>query len=291
MCFAYKQEKGKLDSRCEQGVFVGHDKNSPAFLVYYPDTERVQKHRLVKFTTKEANEKETQTSESYIEYNDREAHPKVNNSEENVDDDKIQNVPGQEMQSGVSGALPEQSENTQPGKDTKTVKRRNPQRIRKKPAHLQEFETEDTVDKLQTCVDSYYRAVCDIPQTYQDAIASTKSSQWKNAMNEEMRSLEENETFSLTKLPPGKQAVGGRWVYALKNGIDGSDKYKARCVAKGYSQKPGIDYEETFSPTADLTSVRVIMQKAAQEDLILHQMDVKTAYLHAPIDCELYRAT
>ena len=56
-------------------------------------------------------------------------------------------------------------------------------------------------------MDSCYRAVCDIPQTYQDAIASLF--QWKNAMNEEMQSLEENKTFSLTKLPPDKQAVVG----------------------------------------------------------------------------------
>lgn len=80
----------------------------------------------------------------------------------------------------------------------------------------------------------------------------------------------------------------GRWVCALKSDIDGSDKYKARFVAKGYSQKQGTDYEETFSPAADMTSVRLIMQKAAQEDLVIHQMDVKTAYLHAPIDCEIY---
>lgn len=70
--------------------------------------------------------------------------------------------------------------------------------------------------------------------------------------------------------------------------MDRSDKYKARYVAKGYSQKYGVDYEETFSPTANMTSVRVLMQKAAQENLILHQMDVKTAYLHAPIDCDIY---
>ena len=82
--------------------------------------------------------------------------------------------------------------------------------------------------------------------------------------------------------------MGGRWVFALKTEIDGSDKYKARFVAKGYSQKQGTDYEETFSPTADMTSVRVVMQKAVQDDLVLHQMDVKTAYLHAPIDCEIY---
>ena len=173
---------------------------------------------MVKFTTKTANEKGTQTSEPHKGYGDRDVHQN-SNSEENVVDDKMLNVPGQEMQSGVSGTLPEQTESTQPGRVTETINRNNPQRIRKKPTYRQEFETEDTVDKLQTCVDSCYRAVCDIPQTYQDAIVSTKSKQWKNAMNEEMQSLEENETFSLTKLPPGKQAVGGRWVYALKSDI------------------------------------------------------------------------
>ncbi|KAK5892937.1 hypothetical protein CesoFtcFv8_013279 [Champsocephalus esox] len=69
-------------------------------------------------------------------------------------------------------------------------------------------------------MDFCYRAVCDIPQTYNDAIVSAKSRQWKNAMDEEMRSLEENETFHLTQLPPGKKAVGGKWVYALKSDID-----------------------------------------------------------------------
>ena len=287
VCFAYKQEKGKLDSRCEQGVFVGYDKNSPAYLVYYPDTERIQKHRLVKFTTETAMEQGTQTPESHIQC-DSEVHPRVN-KDVNVDDECV-NVQNQGIQSGASGALSEQTERTQPGKATETVNRRNPLRARRPPGHLKGFETEfeDTVDKLETCVDFCYRAVCDIPQNYQDAIVSPKSKQWRKAMDEEMRSLEENKTFSLTQLPPGKQAVGGRWVYALKKDIDGSDKYKARFVAKGYSQKAGTDYEETFSPTADMTSVRVVMQKAATENLVLHQMDVTTAYLNAPIDCEIY---
>ena len=284
-CFAYKQEKGKLDSRCQEGIFIGYDKNSPAYLVYYLDSEKVQKHRLVKFTTKTVKEKETQTSESYTQYGDRDVQPWTDDSEKR---DGGENVPDQDIQGDISETLPEQTECIQPGKTTENVIRRNPPRIRKKPVRLQEFETEDAEDKLQACVDSCYRAICDIPQTYQDAIVSTKSRHWKNAMNDEMRSLEENETFSLTKLPPGKQAVGGRWVYTLKSDIDGSDRYKARFVAKGYSQKPGTDYEETFSPTADMTSVRVVMQKAAQENLILHQMDVKTAYLHAPIDREIY---
>ena len=77
-------------------------------------------------------------------------------------------------------------------------------------------------------------------------------------------------------------------MYALKNNVDGSNKYKPRYVANGYSQKGGLDYDETFSPTANLTSSRVLMQKTAQENLIPHQIDVQMAYLHAPIDCEIY---
>ena len=69
---------------------------------------------------------------------------------------------------------------------------------------------------------------------------------------------------------------------------NGSKPYKARFVAKGYSQKEGIDYHETFVPTAQLTSVRVVMQLAAKNDHVLHLMDVKTTYLNAPIDCEIY---
>lgn len=59
VCYTYKQNKGKLDSRCDRGCFVGYDKNSPAYLVYHPDTNKVQKHRLVKFVSKAAVEKQT----------------------------------------------------------------------------------------------------------------------------------------------------------------------------------------------------------------------------------------
>lgn len=113
-------------------------------------------------------------------------------------------------------------------------------------------------------VDCCYRLVSNVPRTFSEAITSPNSKQWSHAMDEEMESLSENDTFTLTKLPEGKKAVGGRWVYALKTNVECcSDKFKAHYVAKGYSQKFGVDYDETFSPTANLTSVRVLMQKAA----------------------------
>ena len=81
---------------------------------------------------------------------------------------------------------------------------------------------------------------------------------------------------------------GGEWVYTTKQNQDGIVSFKARYVAKGYNQVKGIDYQETFAPTANITSIRVLMQLAVNHDLVVHQMDVKTAYLHAPIDQEIY---
>lgn len=107
-------------------------------------------------------------------------------------------------------------------------------------------------------------------------------------MEDEINSLKENDTFELTTLPRGRNAVGGKWVYAMKENDEKGKIFKARYVAKGYNQIEGVDYHKTFAPTANLTSVRALMQVAVQTDYIIHQMDVKTAYLHAPIDEEIY---
>jgi len=80
--------------------------------------------------------------------------------------------------------------------------------------------------------------------------------------------------------------VGGCWVYTVKENDEKT--YEARYVAKGYSQVKCVDYHETFALTINFTSMRILMQLAAQYDLILHQMDIKTAYLNAPIDCEIF---
>lgn len=77
-CYTYKKDKGKLDSRCDQGPFVGYDKNSPAYFVYHPKSEKVQKHRLVKFVSKMNVEKETQTVEAETDENDKWERP-INN--------------------------------------------------------------------------------------------------------------------------------------------------------------------------------------------------------------------
>ncbi|KAH9289634.1 hypothetical protein KI387_033751, partial [Taxus chinensis] len=81
--------------------------------------------------------------------------------------------------------------------------------------------------------------------------------------------------------PTDRAVVGSHWIFKIKHGVDGSiEKYKVRFVAKGFSQKEGIDYEETFSPVARYTSIRAVISFAMQMGWQIHQMDVKTTFLN-----------
>lgn len=108
-------------------------------------------------------------------------------------------------------------------------------------------------------------------------------------MEEEMAALEENQTWDLVDLSAGKAAIGCKWVYVVKMNPDGSvARLKARLVAKGYAQMYGVDYTETFSPVAKLTSVRIFISLAAINHWPLYQLDVKNAFLHGDLSEEVY---
>eukprot|EP00253_Pinus_taeda_P032276 PITA_32276 len=108
-------------------------------------------------------------------------------------------------------------------------------------------------------------------------------------MKDEMLALSKNGTWDLVELPKDRKTVGCKWVFKLKRGVDDTeDRYKVRLVAKGFSQKAGIDFHEIFSPVVKIVSIRIVLALVALLDLELHQLDVKTAFLHGDLDEEIY---
>ena len=112
---------------------------------------------------------------------------------------------------------------------------------------------------------------------------------WIKAADEEIKSLKELQTWQLTELPTGKQAVGCKWVFKIKRDSEGKvHRYKARLVAKGYSQKYGEDYDATFAPVAKQTTFRTVLAIAAAKNMKVKHFDIKTAFLNGDIEEDLY---
>ena len=127
------------------------------------------------------------------------------------------------------------------------------------------------------------------PTSMTEALASPERAKWMDAMDKEMDSLHLNDVWDLVKLPKDRKAVGSKWVFKLKVGPDGLvERHKARLVAQGFSQKQGLDYDETFSPVVRFESLRTVIALAVQNSMKMHQMDVTTAFLNGELQEEVY---
>ena len=165
---------------------------------------------------------------------------------------------------------------------------RRSERTRKTPVRYGYDEYADTATCRVRHV-AYHLSEVDEPSTIQEAKSSDHAPEWKVATDAEYNSLIENKTWKLVELPPGRKAIGCKWVFKLKHDVVGRvERFKARLVAKGYAQKYGIDYDEIFSPVVRFSSIHLLLAFAVQHDFPIHQMDVQTAFLNGKLDEEIY---
>ena len=302
-CFAYVQNKQKLDDRAKEGMFLGFDCSSPAYLVYFPQEHVVRKVRCVIFNQRTKMQFKSGNNNDEIYASDEDdfqfQYPQGKHTS-NDDDDVLEESVYEDSvyaegdaisddsadpcseQSGVDG-LPDTSDPT-------ANERRYPSRDRKPPQYMENYETYFSKDGNGS--DSYSVDYCFkmsfVPKSYNEAIKSENAEQWCNAMDKEMTALTDNDAYDLTKLPPDRRCIGGRWVYAVKPGFDNQPKFKARYCAKGFAQQYDIDYKETFAPTCRMTSVRMLAHFSVQNGMTIHQADMSSAFLHAEVDQDLY---
>ena len=127
------------------------------------------------------------------------------------------------------------------------------------------------------------------PYTYEETMKDIDAHHWVKAMKYELNFMYSNQVWDPVKAPISIKPIGCKWVYKRKRGIDGNvETFKVRLVVKGYTQKEGIDYEETFLPVAMLKSIRILLSIATHYDYEIWQMDVKTDFLNGNFEEEIY---
>jgi Reverse transcriptase (RNA-dependent DNA polymerase) len=160
-------------------------------------------------------------------------------------------------------------------------------------AILAEFGHDEDIAELAevllACTATTDKPITRDPLTYEEAMASPHRAEWIAAMKEEMVAQREATTFTLVKCPPDHAPIGSMWVYATKFDETGAVvKRRARLVAQGFSQRYGIDYEETYAPVCRIGSIRVLIALAAHYDWEIHHMDVTTAFLNGELKETVY---
>ncbi|CAI7907807.1 unnamed protein product [Closterium sp. NIES-54] len=126
------------------------------------------------------------------------------------------------------------------------------------------------------------------PPSYAEAIEGPYSSQWQAAMDAEMASWKSTGTYVDEVPPPEANIVSGMWIFGVKRPPGSPPAFKARYVARGFSQRQGVDFFQTFSPTPKMTTLRVLLHVAAQRDYELHSLDFSTAFLQGSLHEEIW---
>ena len=244
----------KLEPKSDKCFFVGYPKETKGYYFYNPTENKVFVARNGVFLEREFLSKENSGSTIHLE-------------EIRDDSDALNKEPQQSVQ--IVAEPPEEV----------TVLRRS-NRPRREPERLSLFVSDEQDVVL---LDN------NEPLTFNEAMESSSSEKWLEAMKSEMKSMYDNQVWDLVDIPNGSRAIGCKWVFKIKIDKDGKiDVYKARLVAKGYRQIHGIDYDESFSPVAMFKSIRILLSIAAYYDYEIWQMDVKTAFLNGYLEEDVY---
>jgi hypothetical protein len=270
-CSAYahvpKAERHKLDTKTRKCILLGYGTNQKGYRLYDLRRMKVINSRDVVFdeTSMPGVQKEKELPPKYVEL-EVEEKPIV---EESVTPSSAPEETPADEPSGEESASADVPSN-------QTLNLRRSTRNRQKPDWYSHNLTLLSTERPD-------------PTSLDEVNSSPDKLKWRRAMEKEMGSLRLNEVWELVEPPPNRRTIGSKWVFKRKVDADGEvERYKARLVAQGRSQRFGLDYEETFSPVVRFESIRAAIALGVQHKLQLHQMDVSTAFLHGELAEEVY---
>ncbi|KAL1218311.1 Retrovirus-related Pol polyprotein from transposon TNT 1-94 [Cardamine amara subsp. amara] len=286
------ERRVKLDEKSIKCVMFGVSKESKAYRLYDPLTKKIIISRDVKFDEKKPwNWNEEIEDDKFVEVFEEEEQEKLVNPGEEAHENSQETREEEEIndeQEEETSDVEVQSKNAGPAAVVAGGKKSGAGRAIQKPVWMKDYECKSMglfmeVDGEELV--AFYVAEDD-PQTFEDAI---KHDKWRKAMEAEINSIEENDTWEPVELPKGAKVIGVKWVYKTKLNERGEvDKFKARLVAKGFHQTHGVDFHEVFAPVARWDTIRCILALAAQEGWNVFQLDVKSAFLHGELKEDVY---
>jgi hypothetical protein len=270
-----------LDPSRKKGIFVGYCEVSKAFIIYIPGYHHIEINIYVTFD-EDATLKKSRRCQLEEVYEEEHVAPRVAE-------------PVREVITSPDEAILEYHdiiESQEPPQMTISHKR-NSAWARELIQDGEKYGSpEGTMRQVKKpkLFSSYMALMCDLlekePTFFEEAI---QKKEWAYAMIEEYQSIIKNDVWEIVPRPKSKDVVSSKWIYKIKHVVDGSiEKYKERFVSHGFSQKEGIDYEETFSLVSIYTSIRTIIALATKMKWKLHQMDVKKYFLNGVIGEEVY---
>lgn len=281
-CWYHVQDppNGKLGSRAKEAILIGYASNHKAYKLYDFSSSKVVISRDVIFEEAKMNEMLKDLPSDSIEYPDdisstaKEAIREV--EESNAEKEYKVSEPD----------VPSQSDNQKTtecedgGGNSYYDGLRRSARVRRGPGQWWKGTSAFTAQ------------IADEHLSYSQATKGEEADSWAKAIQSEMESLKKNGTWVLVPQEQAKNLLTCKWVFKRKDAIKENGtkflKYKARLVTRGFQQLHGIDYDETFAPVVKHSTLRIFLAIVAVDNLELHQMDVKTAFLNGDLDEDIY---
>lgn len=277
-------QRKKLDKKCKQLIFVGYSEDTKAYRFLDTETDSIIISRNAKFEESNIFRKmKYSTKENFVFYNllsdDKLDSPDVealnlDESDEEFEDAVQGNIDVIQRQE-VSVESAQMNNNVDSQQDPEIPKRTSSRGNKGIPP-----------ERFQACT---AKEIVQEPRSYSEAMSLPEKDEWFKAMQDEVDSINDNETWELVQLPPGRKAVDCKWVYKIKYGLDGEiARFKARLVAKGYTQKFGEDYNEVFAPVVKHTVFRSFLAVASMKQIEIYHIDVKNAFLNGELVDDIY---
>lgn len=291
------EKRRKLDDKAVKMKFVGYDEQSKGYRLVDRNF-KLKVNREVRFVSSrdlwlsEEPRKEARPSEICFDLNEEiqeedifydamEYYENVQEEEQCIEEEHVHNEVVQEeaIQEAVVQEEPIQEVEVQEEPVIQQLRRTTRVNAGKQPDRFKDYESYEV-----KCDDEVFE-----PRTYKEAITCKYSEKWKEAMKEELESIEANETWELTYLPSGRSAIGSKWVFKIKQDENGNVvRRKARLVAQGFSQQYGVDYDEVFAPVVRNSTFRLMLSEAGVQGYKVKQYDIKSAFLNGNLDEEIY---